>query len=292
MKIGVVGVNIGAESGEKMIEFACLAEELGIESIWTFEHTMVPVDYSSTYPYTADGKMGATPETNMVDPLITLAAIAARTRSLKLGTGVNILPQTNPLSLAKQVASLDFISGGRFMLGVGIGWLEEEFKAMGVPFAKRGARHDDYLQAIAKVWSGEVVEHQSEFLQWSGFKSYPLPIQQPLPLVIGGSKGKVFERVARFGQGWYAPTTNLAKIEEMMAPLDAACEKFGRDRSSIEVSTMWIPGLEPIELFPRYEEVGVHRLVVPMVVVAAGQDPIDGLKRFGDEVLCKIEGAS
>jgi len=288
MKIGVVGINIGARSGEEIIEFARVAEELGLESIWTFEHVMVPIEYQSPYPYTADGKMAATPETNMVDPLITLSAIAAATTTLRLGTGVNILPQTNPLSLAKQAASLDFMSGGRFMLGVGIGWLAEEFKAMGVPFERRGARHDDYAEAMRKVWSGEVVEHQSDFLEWSGFKSHPLPIQQPFPLVIGGSKGRVFERVARFGQGWYAPATNLRQLEEMMAPLDEACRTFGRDRSSIEVSTMWVPGLEPVEIVPRYEEAGVDRLVVPLVVVAAGGDPIDGLKRFGDEVLSKL----
>jgi probable F420-dependent oxidoreductase len=288
MKIGVVGINIGAQSGEKMLEFARLAEELGLESIWTFEHVMVPVEYQSAYPYTPDGKMGATPETNMVDPLIALSAIAAATTTLRLGTGVNILPQTNPLSLAKQAASLDFVSGGRFMLGVGIGWLAEEFKAMGVPFERRGARHDDYIEAMRKVWSGDVVEHASDFLDWSGFKSHPLPIQKPFPLVIGGSKGKVFERVARFGQGWYAPATSLPEIQEMMIPLDAACEKIGRDRSTIEVSTMWIPGMESVDMVPRYEESGVDRLVVPLVVLAAGGDPIEGLKRFGDDVLAKI----
>ena len=117
MKIGLVGINTDAKSGDEMIEFARVAEGLGVESIWTFEHAMIPVDYASPYPYTADGKMSATPETNIVDPLIALSAIAASTTTLRLGTGVNILPQTNPLSLAKQAASLDFISGGRFMLG-------------------------------------------------------------------------------------------------------------------------------------------------------------------------------
>ena len=289
MKIGMVGINIGADRGMDMIEFACRAESLGLESIWTFEHAMVPVDYESTYPYSQDGRMAATPETNMADPLITLAAIASRTTTLRLGTGVNILPQTNPLSLAKQAASLDFISGGRFMLGLGIGWLAEEFKAMGVPFEARGARHDDYIQAIQKVWSGDVVEHQSEYLDWTGFKSYPLPVQSPLPLVVGGSKGKAFERIARFGQGWYAPTTNLEQITNLMPSLDAACNEHGRDRSTIEVSTMWIPGLEPVEMIPQYEEVGVHRLVVPMVVVTGAGDPIDGLNRFADEVMSKLE---
>ncbi|MAE94067.1 MAG: LLM class F420-dependent oxidoreductase [Deltaproteobacteria bacterium] len=290
MKIGVVGINIGVSSGEEMIGFARLAEEIGLESVWTFEHVMVPVDYASTYPYTQDGKMAATPETNMIDPLISLSAVAAETRTLRLGTGINILPQTNPLSLAKQAASLDFISGGRFMLGVGIGWLAEEFKAMGVPFEKRGARHDDYIQALRKVWAGEVVEHQSEFVDWSGFKSYPLPVQRPLPLVIGGSKGRVFERVARYGEGWFSPTTSLEQILPLLDPLDAALAAQGRERSAVEITTMWVPPLEPVEQLPRYEEAGVQRVLVPMVLM--GEQPQEGLKRFGDEVMAALASPS
>lgn len=287
MKIGIVGLNIGVESGERMLAFARGAEEMGVESVWTFEHVMVPLEYASPYPYTADGKMAVTPETTMVDPLISLSAIAAATSTLRLGTGVNILPQSNPLLLAKQAASLDFVSDGRFMLGVGIGWLAEEFAAMGVPFERRGARHDDYAEAMRKVWSGEVVEHESDYLDWSGFKSLPRPVQDPFPLVIGGATGRVFERVARHGQGWFAPATNLAALEEMMRPLAPACEAEGRDPASVEISSMWIPGLEPPDLFPRYEALGVDRLVVPLVVVAGGGDPLEGLKRFGDEVMAK-----
>ena len=283
MKVGLIGVNIGVQSGDAVVELARIAEEIGMESVWTFEHVMVPVEYGSTYPYTQDGKMAATPETNMIDPLIALSAIAASTTRLRLGTGVNILPQANPLFLAKQAASLDFMSGGRFMLGVGIGWLAEEFKAMGVPFGKRGARHDDYLEALRKVWSGEVVEHSSEFLDWSGFKSYPRPVQNPLPLVIGGSKGKIFERVARFGDGWFAPTTSLDQISPLLEPLDQALASCGRNRDSLEVTTMWVPQLESVEVVPKYEELGIDRMLVPMALM--GEDPTEGLKRFGDEVV-------
>ena len=121
--------------------------------------------------------MGAAPETPFVDPLIALTAIATQTKTIRLATGVNIVAQTTPLLLAKQAASLDFLSGGRFMLGAGIGWLQEEFVAMGVPFERRGARFDDYMVAMKKVWSGEVGEHDSDFLTWHSFKSYPLPTQ-------------------------------------------------------------------------------------------------------------------
>ena len=133
---------------------------------------IVPVNYESKYPYNKSGNMGAAPEINFVDPLIALSAVAASTKTIRLATGVNILSQVNPIYMAKQAASLDFISNGRFMLGVGIGWLREEFDALGVPFERRGARFDDYVAGMRKIWSGDVVEHQSDFISWSGFKSY------------------------------------------------------------------------------------------------------------------------
>ena len=154
MKFGLVPVNIGIIAPEQMITVAQTAEDTGFESVWTFEHVIVPLDYQSKYPYAASGKMGVSPETPFVDPLIALTAIAAQTKTIRLATGVNIVAQTNPLLLAKQAASLDFLSGGRFMLGAGIGWLQEEFVAMGVPFERRGARFDDYMVAKKKVLVG------------------------------------------------------------------------------------------------------------------------------------------
>ena len=210
MQFGIIPVNIGSQSLAQMTALAQLAEQVGMESVWTFEHVIVPVNYESKYPYNNNGKMGVSPETNLVDPLIALAAIAASTSTLRLGTGVNILSQTNPLYLAKQAASLDMLSAGRLLLGLGIGWLREEFVAMGTPFEKRGARFDDYCAAMRKVWSGEVVEHESEFLSWHGFKSFPIPRQSPLPVIIGGIKGKIHERIARHGDGWFQGTARAS----------------------------------------------------------------------------------
>ena len=180
MKIGLIPVNVGVPNAAGMVGLAQLAEGLGFESVWTFEHAIVPNEYQSKYPYSPDGKMGVTPETNFVDPLIALTAVAAQTKTIRLGTGVNILSQANPLYVAKQAASLDFVSGGRFELGVGIGWLKEEFQAAGTPFERRGARFDDYIQAMRKLWSGETVEHQSEFIDWTGFKKLSRARPEPL----------------------------------------------------------------------------------------------------------------
>ena len=286
MKIGLIPINIGMESLEQMVGLAQYAESLGFESLWTFEHVMVPVEYQSKYPYSKDGKMGGGSDNPFLDPLIALAAVAAQTRTIRLGTGVNILSQANPLLLAKQAASLDVLSNGRFMLGAGIGWLKEEFEAMGVPFERRGARYDDYVVAMRKVWSGEVVEHQSEFINWSGFQSYPTPVQEGgVPVIIGGSKGKAFQRIAQLGDGWFAPTNNAAGLAPLLDPLKAACDEAGRDYASVEITSMWDNqgGMEAIEAFA---DIGVSRVIVPLF--ALGRDPAAGLGKLAEDIVAQL----
>lgn len=288
MKIGLIPVNVGVGSAKQIVAVARKAEDVGIESVWTFEHVVVPVDYESKYPYSPNGKMGTSPETNFVDPLIALAAIATATSKLRLATGVNILSQANPLFLAKQAASLDFVSDGRFMLGVGIGWLKEEFDALGTPFDRRGARFDDYIEAMKKVWSEDVVEHQSDFISWSGFKSYPLPVQKPhLPVIIGGTKGKAFERTAKYGDGWFAPTAGADQLAPMLDELKKACDAIGRDPATVEITAMWIDVAAGLDALRRYEDLGVSRLVVPIFALGGG-NPMDALDKLGEEVISQL----
>lgn len=286
MKIGIIPINVGSTSAEQVVGLAQKAEQVGLESVWTFEHVIVPVDYQSKYPYSADGKMGVTPETNFIDPLIALTLVAANTTKVRLATGVNILSQVNPLLLAKQAASLDLVSNGRFMLGVGIGWLREEFEAMGTPFERRGARFDDYIAAMRKVWSPEVVEHKSDFLHWTGFKSYPLPVQDPFPVVIGGNKGKAFERTAKYGQGWFAPTVSADELAPQLKLLGEACAAEGRDPSSVEITCMWAPAMG-LDSLAKLGDVGVSRVVVPLPALGA-PNPIDGIDKLGNEVVAKL----
>ena len=278
MKVGIIPVNIGVESVEQIVGLAKLAESLRYESVWTFEHVIVPIDYESKYPYNSSGKMGMPPETNFVDPLIALTAVAAVTKEIRLGTGVNILSQVNPLYMAKQAASLDFVSNGRFMLGVGIGWLKEEFEALGVPYEKRGARFDDYVAGMRKVWSEEVVEHESDFISWHGFKSYPLPIQNPFPVVMGGVKGKIFERTAQLGNGWFAPTGDPGELKTHLESLKIECDKVGRDVTEIEITCMW-PGQGGRDFLEELTSVGVGRVVVPMMGAA---EPTEHLQNIAE----------
>jgi alkanesulfonate monooxygenase SsuD/methylene tetrahydromethanopterin reductase-like flavin-dependent oxidoreductase (luciferase family) len=157
---------------------------------------------------------------------------------------------------------------------------------MGVPFERRGARYDDYVVAMRKVWSGEVVEHQSDFLNWSGFQSYPTPVQEGgVPIVIGGSKGKAFERIAKLGDGWFAPTNNAAGLAPMLDPLREACDAAGRDYDSVEITSMWDNqgGMEAIEAFA---EIGVSRVIVPLF--ALGKDPLAGISKLAEDIVAKL----
>lgn len=283
MKLGIVPINVGIDSPQRVIEIARRAEESGFESVWTFEHVMVPEQYSSRYPYHGSGKMGGTAETPFLDPLITLAHVAAATTTLRLGTGINILPQTNPLLLAKQAATLDVLSGGRLSLGLGIGWLREEFAAMGAPFERRGARFDEYVAAMKKVWTGDLVEHAGEFVQWSGFKSYPLPAQRPhMPIIIGGTSDRALLRVVEHGDGWFAPNKDAAELAPMLQRLRALARQHGRDPASIEITAMWTYVRDPDGL-SRYAELGVHRLVVPLMAMGGG-DTLAAMEKIARQV--------
>jgi probable F420-dependent oxidoreductase len=286
MKFGCIPINIGLDP-ESMIRVAQHAEGVGLESLWTYEHVIVPLEYRSKYPYSPNGKMGAQPDTPFLDPLIALTTVANHTKTIRLGTGVNILPQVKPLLLAKQAASIDYISGGRLMLGLGIGWLEEEFAAMDAPFERRGARFDDYVAAMKKVWSGETVEHDGEFVQWHGFKSYPLPAQKPLPVHIGGAKGKIMQRIARFGAGWYAPEADAGRLGGMLDELRRVCDEHDRDFSEIEITCSGSMKMDHIRALAG---VGVHRVTLPTFGLGGEQDVFAGLDKLGSFIVrCEEE---
>ncbi|HKI98197.1 MAG TPA: LLM class F420-dependent oxidoreductase [bacterium] len=288
MKIGLIGINVGGPDVAAVMEALALkAEAVGMESLWTFDHVCRFVEYTSRYPGSADGKLPGTPETSYVDPLVSLTYVAARTRSIRLGTGITLLPQTNPLLLAKQAASLDVLSGGRFMLGVGAGWCAEEYEAMGTPFPRRGARMDDYLTGIKKVWTGDVVEHRSEFLNWSKFKSRPVPLQKPhIPIYIGGAADAVMRRVVAHGNGWLASGQGPDVLSGSIDKLNKLARDAGRDPNTIDISSIWIPGDAPLDEIKRFEDMGVSRLVIRHGLL--GPDPLEGLDRLADTVLAKL----
>ena len=174
---------------------AQLAEELGYDSLWAGEHVVVPSPRVEPSPMD--------PDDPILDPLVALAHLAGATERIRLGTGLVILPQRNPLVLAKQVASLDVVSGGRLILGLGVGYLEPELRAMGVPMAGRGARADEYLAAMRSLWEDEAPSFSGRYVEFEGVDAHPRPLQSPLPVVIGGHSHAAHLRAARHGDGWY-----------------------------------------------------------------------------------------
>lgn len=291
LSVGIVPVNSGAYIGQNfLIEFGKIVENLGYESLWTFEHVIIPEEYKSIYPYNPKGKIALSGQESFVDPLIAISFLAAATQKLRFGTGVNILSQSNPLYLAKQVSSIDHLSGGRLSLGVGVGWLEEEFKALGVPFNRRGPRADEYLDGMRQVWSGEVTNIEGQFLSWNGFRMLPTPAQlEPgtgrpaVPIIIGGTSDSAIRRTVKRGNGWYVIHRDLEHFRQLMTRLRSECEKQERDISELEITAYWNFGREGLEGARAYEEEGVHRLLINTAALHMG-DPISAAKRFAEEV--------
>ena len=288
MKFGIVPINLGEFTDpEVMTAFVQKAEALGYESVWTAEHVVIPKTYASVYPYSPSGKVPFQADASIIDPLVALTFIASATTRLRLGTGVNILPQMNPLYLAKWASSIDHLSQGRLMLGVGIGWLQEEFAALGVPFEKRGKRSDEYLQALKAVWTGEEVNYQGEFVNWQGFMMRPKPAQAGgVPLVIGGVSKPAIRRTVQYGNGWYVIGKDLDEYRAHMQALAEECARQGRDQSELEITAYWDYYNQGLDSLSVYEELGVDRLVINVHALRESSAEI-ALERFGNDVVAK-----
>ena len=239
------------------------AEARGFESIWVAEHVVLFDDYDSVYPYAENGKFPGDAETGLLEPLTALTYLAAVTDRVRLGTGICLVPQRNPVYTAKQVVDLDALSGGRVDFGVGIGWLREEFEALDVPFERRGARTDDYLQVMKALWTEETSSFEGEHYTLPPCRMYPKPVQQPHPPIhVGGESDAAMRRAARQGQGWYSFNRRPEDLDEPLARLDAALATAGRSRQDIELTVCpYFNEVGPDEV-AGYAERGVDRLTV------------------------------
>lgn len=198
----------------------------------------------------------------MLDPSVALAYVAARTSRVKLGTGIIILPQRNPLVLAKELATVDVLSNGRLIFGVGIGYLKPEFDALGIPFDHKGPRTEDYLKAILAVWTMEKPEHRGKFVSFGGINAMPRPVQKPHPeIVFGGHSKEAFSRAARLARGWYGFALDLDATRQCLDGLRAACAKVGRKFDDVEVSVTPRIRIDR-DSARRFADLGVHRLIL------------------------------
>jgi probable F420-dependent oxidoreductase len=275
MKFGLMFVNSGPFANPKLFEVLVrTADEVGIESLWTVEHVVVPVGYESAYPYSSTGKMpGNNEKLPIPDPVVPLAYAAAITKRVKLGTGIMILPQRHPVYVAKEMATLDVLSNGRALLGVGIGWLEEEFEVVGVPFKQRAARTEESVRALRSLWGSSPSSFDGRFYRWGPVESYPKPVQpRGVPIVVGGHVEGAARRAARVGDGFFPARGELDLLTKLFAAMRDECGKVGRKPEEIELTT-GMNGNDR-DAVRRYEDLGVSRLIVS----PPGFDP-DALRR-------------
>ncbi len=263
MKFGLMFVNVGPfGTPGPLANLGRCAEEAGIESLFTVEHVAVPKGYQSEYPYSPSGKMPGDETAPIPDPILPLAFLAGVTETVKLGTGVMIVPQRHPLYIAKEIATLDQLSGGRALFGAGIGWLEEEFDALCIPFRERAARTEEAIRAVRELWKPETCSFEGTFHRWSALESYPKPVQEGgVPILVGGHVEGAARRAARVGDGFFPAGGDIAKLEVLLAALRDECDKIGRDPSEVEISVGGAP--RNIDDVKRYADIGVSRIVMP-----------------------------
>lgn len=278
MKLGLFSVNMGAcsEPGA-LAAMAAAAESAGFESLWAGEHVVLPDPQVPPSPMA--------PQDPALDPLLALTWAAAVTRTIRLATGIVILPQRNPVVLAKQVASLDVLSGGRFLFGIGVGYLEPEFRAIGANFEERGAVTDEYLDAMTHLWYDEHPEHHGRFVDFAGVDAHPRPVQRPIPIVVGGHTPAAYRRAVTRGQGWYGFALTPEATADCLDGLRAAAAKVERPSSLGELEITVTPrGRLSPESAAAFAELGVHRLV-PMPPPTA-----DGVRETIDVAVAAIAG--
>jgi probable F420-dependent oxidoreductase len=248
------------------------AEERGFHSLWAAEHAVLFDEYASRYPYSADGRIPMGGEHGPLEPFGTLAFVAGVTSRIRLGTGVCLVPQRNPVYTAKEVSTLDWISAGRLDFGVGVGWLAEEFEAVQAPFERRGDRCRAYLEVMKRLWCDPVSSYEGPFYTLPPCRQYPKPIQQPHPPIhFGGESDAALRRVADLGQGWYPFSIDPDELAARLARLDAMLAKRGRGRKDIRLTVC--PYLRPadLDLVKRYRDVGVDEVVLLIFASSEGE---------------------
>jgi probable F420-dependent oxidoreductase len=248
------------EDGAYAAAFGRLAEEMGFESIWAVDHVVMCPQYESRYPYDSSGRSPFHENVVQPDPLIWLTYVAAATERIRLGTGILILPQRNPVVLAKTLASLDRLSGGRMLLGVGVGWVREEAEAVGTRFDERGRRTDEYIEAMRALWTSSPSSYTGETVRFENVVSLPKPTQQGgIPILVGGHSRAAARRAGRLGDGFYPLGVAGDELAKLLATVDETARESGRDPQRIEVTCAGT--LKP-EVARSYQRAGVQRVTV------------------------------
>lgn len=270
--IGLFAANFHACAQPRVAaRVVALAEDLGYDSVWVADHVVLPSPRVDPSPLE--------PDTPLLEAIVSLSHLAARTERIALGTGVLVLPQRNPLVLAKQLASLDVISGGRLIFGMAVGYLEPELRALGVPPEGRGARADQYLAAMRSLWYDDKPAFHGRQVDFEGVDAYPRPVQRPIPVVVGGHSTAALRRAARHADGWYGWMLGRRAAAELISRLRNVAGEVGRDPASLHISVT-PPRPPDAKSVHAYGEMGVDRLIV---VPPLGDLPLTELERFVED---------
>ena len=287
MQFGIHLLGLGRRASvEDFVSAAQAAEDLGYHSVWINDHVVIPADFSSPYPYSADGRPSFTPDDSFYDPFVLLAAVAAQTKTIKLGTGVAVIPHRRPILAAKAVATLDVISGGRFIFGLGVGWFAEELEVLGVPFKDRAKISRSYIETMKSLWTEtrpQLTDASGQSVE-VGFA--PKPVQKPHPpLWFGGESPPALSRVVQQGDGWFPAFVSPEDFAVKAGELKRGCAAHGRDFSSLTIC-VWTPNRAhyTTEAIRSYRQHGASIMVAP-VGNANLNEFIVQMKKFRDEVM-------
>ena len=263
MKVGVQTAFSGATPPELIADIGQIAEERGFHSIWVPEHVVFFRDYASSYPYSEDGKIPGNPD-GVMEPLTALTFLAAHTNRIRLGTGVCLVPQRNPIYTARQVADVDYLSKGRLDFGIGIGWLREEFDALGIPWERRAARTRECIAVMKTLWCDEISSFKGEFYDLPECLQNPKPVQTPHPpLYFGGESQPALRRVAEIGQGWFGYNVTADQVDANLAHLDRQLAEAGRSRTDVKIQVS-PRGRHTPDILKRFRDAGVDQVVLPL----------------------------
>lgn len=285
MKIGCQMAFNEYTSPDYIAEAAGHVEELGFYGFWVPEHVLFFPEYESRYPYTDDGRIAGDPR-SLLDPFSALAYVAAHTSTIRLATGICLVPQRNPVYTAKVCADLDYLSGGRFELGVGIGWLKEEFEALGVPWEDRAGRTLECLGVMKSLWCDEVSSFEGRYYSIKAAYQNPKPVQQPHPpIIFGGESDAALRRVATVGQGWYVFNLTPDTMEERLAYLNERLQEAGRTLDDVLIYASPHPSVRDIKDMQRFEALGVKQMILPVMAAK-----MDNLKERAARAMTRVYG--
>ncbi len=238
MEVGLHIPQVGRPATRANVEsFVKSADAAGFDGLWVYDHVVLQKEQQSQYPYSPDGSLGFSPTSDFLEPLTLLTWVAGMTKRAKLGTSVLVMPMRQPVLHAKIMATIDFLSGGRFVLGAGVGWWKQEFEALSVPFERRGARMDECLQLLRSLWTEEFSSFRGEFYEAVDWACNPKPVQAGgIPIWLGGESRKGLERIGKYADGWLATPKSLPTLAEDFAVAKEAAAKAGRDPGKLVIA--------------------------------------------------------